>query len=75
MEHNGQLNGSAKFAHLVARRQRERYVLTLYVTGLTDRSTRALAAIRTLYDNYLTDRYDLEIIDIYQHPELGPGAR
>jgi circadian clock protein KaiB len=45
------------------------YVLRLYVTGMTPRSTQALAAIRSLCDRHLAGRYDLEVIDIYQHPE------
>jgi len=46
-----------------------RYVLRLYLTGMTPRSTQALATIRTLCDEHLAGRYDLEVIDIYQHPE------
>ena len=45
------------------------YVLRLYVTGMTPRSTQALAAIRSLCDEHLAGRYDLEVIDIYQHPQ------
>ena len=45
------------------------YVLRLYVTGMTPRSTQALAAIRSLCDQHLAGRYDLEVIDIYQHPQ------
>jgi len=45
------------------------YVLRLYVTGMTPRSTQALASIRSLCDEHLAGRYDLEVIDIYQHPQ------
>ena len=48
----------------------ERYVLRLYVTGMTPRSTRAFAAIKALCEEHLQGRYDLEVIDIYQHPQL-----
>ena len=48
----------------------ERYVLRLYVTGMTPRSTEAFAAIRALCEERLRGRYDLEVIDIYQHPQL-----
>jgi circadian clock protein KaiB len=48
----------------------ERYVLRLYVTGMTPRSTEAFAAIRTICEEHLRGRYDLEVIDIYQHPAL-----
>ena len=45
-------------------------VLRLYVTGMTPRSTQAFATIRALCEEHLSDRYELEVIDIYQHPEL-----
>src|SRR5262245_42713286 len=46
------------------------YVLRLYVTGMTPRSTRALAMIRAICEEHLRGRYDLEVIDIYQQPAL-----
>ena len=46
-----------------------RYVLRLYVTGTSARSERAIANARLICDTYLADRYDLDIIDIYQDPE------
>ena len=48
----------------------EHYVLRLYVTGMTPRSTEAFAAISALCEERLHGRYDLEVIDIYQHPQL-----
>lgn len=47
-----------------------RYVLRLYVTGMTPRSTQAFATVKALCEKHLRDRYDLEVIDIYQHPQL-----
>jgi circadian clock protein KaiB len=48
----------------------DRYVLRLYVTGMTPRSTQAFATIKALCEEHLSGRYDLEVIDIYQHPQL-----
>ena len=48
----------------------ERYVLRLYVTGMTPRSTEAFATIKALCEERLKGRYELEVIDIYQHPQL-----
>lgn len=48
----------------------DRYVLRLYVTGMTPRSTEAFAAIKAICDEHLAGHYELEVIDIYQHPEL-----
>lgn len=47
-----------------------RYVLRLYVTGMTARSARAVENLRAICDEYLAGRYDLEVIDVYQRPFL-----
>ncbi|MBV9876957.1 MAG: circadian clock KaiB family protein [Verrucomicrobia bacterium] len=49
---------------------RVRYVLRLYVTGATDRSSRAITNIRWFCERYLRGRYDLLVVDIYQQPSL-----
>jgi circadian clock protein KaiB len=46
----------------------EKYVLKLYVTGLTARSTRAIQAVREVCERRLAGRFELEIIDVYQQP-------
>jgi circadian clock protein KaiB len=48
----------------------ESYVLRLYVTGMTPRSTEAIATIKAICEQYLQGRYDLEVIDLYQRPAL-----
>lgn len=53
----------------------ERYILRLYVTGMTARSARAVDNLRSICDEYLEGRYDLEVIDIYQQPILGKGEQ
>jgi circadian clock protein KaiB len=53
----------------------ERYVLRLYVTGQTPRSLRAIENIKRICDQHLSGRYELEVIDIYQHPSLAAGER
>jgi circadian clock protein KaiB len=45
-----------------------RFMLRLYITGNTVRSGQAVTNIRTLCEEYLPGRYDLEVIDIYQQP-------
>jgi circadian clock protein KaiB len=46
----------------------QQYVLRLYVTGSTPRSTRAIQNLRALCEEHLHGRYDLQVIDIYQQP-------
>ena len=45
-----------------------RYLLRLYVAGNTPRSTQAIANVKSICDQYLGGRYELEIIDLYQQP-------
>lgn len=51
-------------------KRNERYVLRLYVSGLTPNSARAIANLRTLCDEHLAGRYELEVVDVFQQPEL-----
>ena len=53
----------------------ERYLLRLYITGMTSRSSRAVDNLRTICDEHLEGRYDLEVIDIYQQPALTKGEQ
>ena len=46
----------------------EKYVLRLYVTGLTARSMRAIKSVRAVCEEHLAGHYDLEVIDVYQAP-------
>jgi len=47
-----------------------RFVLRLFVTGMTPRSTRAIRAVRSLCEQRLKDRFELEIVDVYQQPAM-----
>lgn len=51
------------------------YVLRLYVTGATPRSARAISNIRKICEDHLEGRYDLEVVDISQHPMLAEGEQ
>jgi circadian clock protein KaiB len=51
------------------------YVLRLYITGSTPHSVRAISNIRKICEEYLEGRYDLEVVDISQHPALAEGEQ
>ncbi len=53
----------------------ERYVLRLVIAGTSRRSTDAIANLTAICEKYLPGRYDLEIIDIYQQPELAESLQ
>jgi circadian clock protein KaiB len=46
------------------------YVLRLYVTGITPKSRLAIRHVKKICEENLQGRYDLEVIDIYQQPDL-----
>jgi circadian clock protein KaiB len=48
----------------------DRYLLKLYVSGMTPRSTRAVECVRKICEQHFAGRYDLEVVDIYQQPHL-----
>ncbi len=50
--------------------EKAKYILRLYVTGVTPRSIRAIENLKRICKDYVEDQYQLEVIDIYQQPEL-----
>jgi circadian clock protein KaiB len=48
----------------------QKYVLRLYVTGTTHRSQDANKNIKKICEDELKGRYELEVVDVYQQPEL-----
>ena len=49
---------------------RHDYVLRLFITGHTEKSRRAVRNITRLCEEHLHGAYELEVIDVYQQPEL-----
>jgi circadian clock protein KaiB len=45
------------------------YVLRLFVAGTTTRSQNAITNVRRICDEHLAGRFDLEVIDVYTHPQ------
>ena len=50
--------------------ENEKFLLRLYVTGITPKSIRAIQNLKKICEENLKGRYELEVIDIYQHPTL-----
>jgi circadian clock protein KaiB len=47
-----------------------KYVLRLYISGSTSKSALAVENIKQVCEQHLKNRYDLEVIDIYQQAHL-----
>ncbi|MCE5326436.1 MAG: circadian clock KaiB family protein [Planctomycetaceae bacterium] len=52
------------------RARRQKYVLQLYIAGLTSRSREALRTVIAICEEELAGRCDLEVIDLYREPSL-----
>jgi circadian clock protein KaiB len=51
----------------------ESFVLRLYVAGQTPKCMRAFANLKRICEQYLTDRYRIEMIDLLLNPALARG--
>src|ERR1041385_2530259 len=45
-------------------------ILQLYVSGMSQKSIKAIENIKRLCDEHLEGAFELEIIDLYKNPEL-----
>lgn len=64
-------NSAEEYERAIAKKvAEEKYVLKLYVTGLTPKSIQAIENIKRICEEHLQGRYELEIIDVYQQPVL-----
>ena len=52
-----------------------RYLLKLYVAGVSPKSEAAIRTVTEICETQLQGRYDLEIIDLYQQPALAQGEQ
>ncbi|WP_414468963.1 circadian clock KaiB family protein [Methanobacterium sp. ACI-7] len=53
---------------LTSEKQGNKYILRLFVAGISPKSRKAIENLRAILEDNLKDQYELEIIDIYQQP-------
>ena len=70
MKTNKTSRATQAFEKALATRPTGKYVLRLFVAGATTRSRQAVLRVRQLCEAELKDNYELEVIDIYQQPNL-----
>jgi circadian clock protein KaiB len=58
-----------------AKRPTPKYAFRLYVPGVTPCSTRAIQNLKELCEKYLEGQYEVEVVDIYQQPDLAKGQQ
>jgi circadian clock protein KaiB len=49
------------------------YNLRLYVAGQTPKSITALANLKKICEEHLVGRYQIEVVDLLEHPQLAAG--
>ena len=67
------ISATDRFEEAIVRSVRDKYILRLYITGMTPRSQEALRKLKKVCHEYMSDNYELEVIDIYQQPVLAKG--
>lgn len=75
MQKDRKRDDSKKLERAISVREKRPYVLRLYVTGMTPKSSRAIENLRAICEEFLKGRYKLEVVDIYQHPILAQGEQ
>jgi circadian clock protein KaiB len=60
---------------LIRPQNETKYLLRLYITGSTPRSTQAVANIKLICEQNLKGQYELEVIDLYLKPNLAKGEQ
>ncbi len=63
------------FEDAAAKGGSQKFILSLFVAGITPKSLKAIENAKQLCEQYLKDRCELEIIDIYQQPSLAKDAQ
>lgn len=51
----------------------ETFRLRLYVAGQTPKSLTAFSNLRRICETHLAGRYEIEVIDLLEHPQLARG--
>lgn len=52
-----------------------KFLLKLYVTGTSSRAQQAISNLERICEQELQGKYELEIIDVLEHPEKAEDAR
>ncbi|HEX9850920.1 circadian clock KaiB family protein [Candidatus Deferrimicrobium sp.] len=68
-------DATEQFEKAASRLGEGRYVLRLYVAGMTPNSARAITNLKRICEVHLAGQYDLDVIDVYRKPTLAKGEQ
>jgi len=75
MANKKSIDSSAAFEQALKTSQNQFYTLRLYVIGTSPQSVSAINNIKNICEEHLQGRYELEVIDLYQQPQLAQGEQ
>lgn len=67
------MNGSASADSLPVAEEPEHWSLRLYVAGQSPKSLKAFANLTRICEEHLDSRYNIEIVDLLENPQLAAG--
>ena len=70
MTENKPIDSSQAFEEALRKKQTASYVLRLFISGQTSKSAQAIQQLRQICETNLKGRYQLEVVDISQKPDL-----
>jgi circadian clock protein KaiB len=68
-------DSAAEFERTLRKTKKEKYLLRLYVAGMTTKSKRAIQNVKQICEEHLKDRFELEVIDVFRQPVLAKGEQ
>jgi circadian clock protein KaiB len=69
------LDTTQQFEQSLSQPPETHHVLRLYVTGATPQSLRAITNVKKFCEEYLQGHFELEVVDLYQQPQLAQGEQ
>ena len=75
MGKNSLHDSAAAFEQALLGSPEKHYTMKLYVAGSSPQSVRAIANVKKICEEYLHGRYELQVIDLYQQPQLAQGEQ
>ncbi len=68
-------DAAERLEQTLAKTNTDRFVLRLFIAGTSRQSQRAVQNLLALCQEHLPGRYDLEVVDIFQQPQLAEGLQ
>lgn len=75
MPSNKNIDAKAAFEQELTKLKDQHYLLRLYVIGTSSRSMSAINNIKKICEEHLHGCYELEVVDLYQQPQLAHGEQ